>query len=430
MYFLSSIFGDLDAVTYFFVNSGAFTLLVALLFLVLGLLIGFFTWARYKRRWRKSERAIEAMKDETALLKRRVSELATRPAPKAPNQARPEISPSSPLAALIKAATKTAARPALTPEPPPFTVPSAAFSIWTSTGWSASAVKPDPLPAGRGFSVWMEKAPAAPKAAKSHAFTLWTEKSWKPHPPKITAPAAATGFSLWTLPDFLPSANSSNVAGLAVPIFPTGRGFSIWTESDLTEMHSPAPSKAPREEPSTFVAAVASAVRTVAAPSKITTVATHSTENTLEAKPAPMIDDANGKGSIFARAVASAKTLPGSSAAPPPALEKAGNGPPNPSDIYRAELDSGIVRNDFLLGIVFKNVPAHPDELGEIRGIDTSVQSALQSFGVHTFKQIALWTHDQADEFTRRLGLNMPGVSARWIHEARELQWKMHGETV
>ena len=143
-----------------------------------------------------------------------------------------------------------------------------------------------------------------------------------------------------------------------------------------------------------------------------------------------MIDDGNGKGSIFARAVAAGKIVPVPGETPSSVPRKLDGAPLNPADIYRAELDSGLVRNDFLLGIVFRNTPDHADDLGRIRGIDPGVQSSLQSLGVHTFRQIALWTHDQADEFTRRLGLHMPGVSARWIHDARELHLAVHGEPV
>ena len=78
---LSELLNSLDAATYFFVSSGIFIAVAAVLFFFLGLWLGGLIWAQYKRRFRHAEHAIEAFKGEVALLKRRLAEQSTRPSP-------------------------------------------------------------------------------------------------------------------------------------------------------------------------------------------------------------------------------------------------------------------------------------------------------------------------------------------------------------
>jgi len=74
MSMLADSSSGLDAVTYFFANSGLFFLVTALLFFGFGTLFGAATWGRYKRRYEKSEEVIEANRAELAQLKRRLAE--------------------------------------------------------------------------------------------------------------------------------------------------------------------------------------------------------------------------------------------------------------------------------------------------------------------------------------------------------------------
>ena len=77
---ISDLLNSLDATTYFFVSSGIFIAVTAVLYFGLGMWLGQILWGRFKRRFRQSEEAIEAYKGEVALLKRRLAEQVTRPA--------------------------------------------------------------------------------------------------------------------------------------------------------------------------------------------------------------------------------------------------------------------------------------------------------------------------------------------------------------
>ncbi len=82
MRMLADSSSGLDAVTYFFTSSAVFFLVTGGLFFTFGMWFGALTWGRYKRKFLRSEKMIEASKDEIAQLKRRLAE-------KGPNGAAP-----------------------------------------------------------------------------------------------------------------------------------------------------------------------------------------------------------------------------------------------------------------------------------------------------------------------------------------------------
>jgi hypothetical protein len=230
MRMLADSSSGLDAVTYFFANSALFILITGAAFFVLGMLFGRLTWGRYKRRYERSEQEIESYKGELALLKRRLAEKASRPAPP-PAYVPPAVvmsppQPLSPLAALVRGGGKSVESPAAAaPRPSP---PGQGFSIWTERDGSPTAAAPAASYPSAAFSLWTLPA-TEPEFVhgteirhKSHAHTIWTERSWKPHPPHGPPPPAAAAFSLWTLPDFVPSGQGAVLASQA---------FSLWTES-------------------------------------------------------------------------------------------------------------------------------------------------------------------------------------------------------
>lgn len=119
---LASMFDSLDGVTYFFVSSGIFVLVPAVLYFGLGLWIGALTWGRFKRRFIAGQETIEDLKNELSLLKRRSADLAARTLAHQLGTAR--ATSKSPLAA----ADSSAINPL-----PALPSPSAAFTLWTAS---------------------------------------------------------------------------------------------------------------------------------------------------------------------------------------------------------------------------------------------------------------------------------------------------------
>jgi hypothetical protein len=115
---------------------------------------------------------------------------------------------------------------------------------------------------------------------------------------------------------------------------------------------------------------------------------------------------------------------------PPPssdALTTRSNGLPSGTVAYMREIISGAVRNDFLLGIVYAAPPAERDDLTALKGIAEVLQQRLHDMGVFTYKQIALWSHEQALEFSSRLGFKDRAPREHWMEQARDLHEKKYG---
>ncbi len=97
--------------------------------------------------------------------------------------------------------------------------------------------------------------------------------------------------------------------------------------------------------------------------------------------------------------------------------------------LFKTELESGKVRHDRLLGIIFNEPPRRGDDLTKIRGINAMCRNSLQSQSIYTYKQIANWTSVQVGEFARRLSLD-PSQVARWVDQASDLHVQKHGEPI
>lgn len=166
---MSEFFNSLDAASYFLVNSGAVIGLTAALFFAFGLIFGGLTWGRYKKHWRRSGHAIESLKAENALLKRRIAEQATRPLPT------PAVKNSRSQCAAVIQPLPVAATPKPVADTIATAVPrSAAFSIWTEEGWgSRPAIHL--LPPSAAFTVLTEPEVQQAPATTAHSFSIWTE---------------------------------------------------------------------------------------------------------------------------------------------------------------------------------------------------------------------------------------------------------------
>jgi predicted flap endonuclease-1-like 5' DNA nuclease len=72
-----------------------------------------------------------------------------------------------------------------------------------------------------------------------------------------------------------------------------------------------------------------------------------------------------------------------------------------------------------------------PDNLKLIVGVGPVLERMLYQLGVTTYRQIALWTERDIDEFDARLP-EFPGRIRRddWVTQARALHQSAHGENL
>jgi translation initiation factor IF-2 len=105
-----------DALVYFLFHSGAFVLVLAAVFLSLGLALGLAFWGRYKKRARELATETEVQKAEIADLKRKLAEQALRPLPAVEPSPAPAPAPAP--APVPVAAPQPPPPPAPAPPPP------------------------------------------------------------------------------------------------------------------------------------------------------------------------------------------------------------------------------------------------------------------------------------------------------------------------
>jgi predicted flap endonuclease-1-like 5' DNA nuclease len=99
----------------------------------------------------------------------------------------------------------------------------------------------------------------------------------------------------------------------------------------------------------------------------------------------------------------------------PMAVEVIQAAPPDPVGASWASLAAGIER----------------DNLEDIHGIGPKLATLLHGLGVHTFKQIALWSDTDIDRIDEKLA-EFKGRIRRenWVESAKECHWRKYSEAL
>ena len=95
---------------------------------------------------------------------------------------------------------------------------------------------------------------------------------------------------------------------------------------------------------------------------------------------------------------------------------------PSPKDQFEGE----PIKDDPKFGILFTSRPSEIDDLKLISGVAKVLEGKLHEIGLYRFKQIALWTDEQAADFSEKLAF--PGRVERdeWVKQAKELHRKKY----
>ncbi len=81
-------------------------------------------------------------------------------------------------------------------------------------------------------------------------------------------------------------------------------------------------------------------------------------------------------------------------------------------------------------GLVYSTPPGLADDLSHLRGVASVIERKLNDYGVFTFKQIALWSHENIHEFSNLLAFKDRIRREQWVEQARELHFQKYGERV
>lgn len=102
---------------------------------------------------------------------------------------------------------------------------------------------------------------------------------------------------------------------------------------------------------------------------------------------------------------------------------------PAPAGAQAFFANSGATK-DARLGYLYQNRPSHKDDLTEISGVGDTLQPKLNDIGVYQFKQVALWSQDNIDNFSEKLSFNGRVEREQWVNQATDLHREKHGESL
>ncbi len=248
---LSELLHNLDATTYFFVSSGLFVGIVAVVFFLLGLWFGGLLWREYKRRHRAAEATIESLKNEAAQLKRCIAGQTTRSLAGSSSPEPPE-----------PGITATVAGPEAAAPVFPLGQP---FTVWTEPPTPTSLRITDLLPAGPATTAPEPFTAPLLFPSQRHdthpaslAFSIWTEESWAPAAIPLLFPSPSAAFTVWTSGDVELPQNPQ--------AWPASAAFTLWTLEAFIPPSSPIPVAPPAlpQSRDAMIAAAATAVRSIA----------------------------------------------------------------------------------------------------------------------------------------------------------------------
>lgn len=95
---------------------------------------------------------------------------------------------------------------------------------------------------------------------------------------------------------------------------------------------------------------------------------------------------------------------------------------------FSEELDAGFARQEEDLGIIYNQRPDTVDDLKLVKGVAKILEQKLHNFGIHRFKQIALWTDTAAREFGAKLSFRDRIFRDDWIAQAKKFHQEKYGE--
>ena len=80
------------------------------------------------------------------------------------------------------------------------------------------------------------------------------------------------------------------------------------------------------------------------------------------------------------------------------------------------------------LGVLFTKKPSKIDDLKLIKGVAKVLEKKLHGFGLYRFKQVAMWSDEQVEEFSHQL--SFPGRVQRdeWVKQAKKFHEEKYGD--
>ena len=363
---------SLDALWFFGTHALGIIAVCALVFFILGVWVGFLTWAKFKRRARAYFEELQIQRTEIANLKRRITEDTSDT--EAEENPTPLLSPTL-----------------LEPAPPKPTVQPKQTTVVTEVVPASVTSRPPPEPKRDSLAAAVLGRPNKPKVIE-----VTPLPAEEPKPASLEPLPAIPASELEPAPS--PSASESSSEIVPPPAPPTQSPNEL---ARVVEAVMAASAAAANEKP----AEPPSASRPLGSPGGMAQVLAKSVD---ESRPLSTAEPAK-----IAATIAPSTT----------SVE-----PSDGQSELDAALRSGRAAVDEKLGIVYHERPERYDDLTLLRGVGDALHTKLQELGIYTFRQIAMWSDAQIREFDARLVAKDRIRREQWIKQARNLHFLKYGE--
>ncbi|MEM6915467.1 MAG: hypothetical protein AAF491_02780 [Verrucomicrobiota bacterium] len=98
------------------------------------------------------------------------------------------------------------------------------------------------------------------------------------------------------------------------------------------------------------------------------------------------------------------------------------------ASLFADELSSGVVKKDPIYGIIYSSAPEEVDDLKRIKGVAKVLEGKLHGIGVYRFKQVAVWTDEACQEFSKLLTFKNRIYTDNWLAQAKALHEEKYDE--
>jgi len=405
-----------EPLIFMLMHSGAFVCILGFIFFVVGMLFGFATWGRYKRLTRLLQSEAEAMKEEIAVLKRKIGDHSIKSGPTIPMATETIHMPrkekgekeGAPAATVAPPAAKTA--PPTKPDFRPSGPPPAKLAELVST-------KPQPKPPANIITAKAPPpaaqavVPAAASAAPgvNAAPAAVAEAAAVSVAPAVVSVAPAAVNVAPAVVNVAPVVNTAPVAANVAPVVNSAPAAVNVPPAAVNA--APAPEAAPAPGPAT--ASITLPPTGLPPPARHTSpLAAIIAAPPVKAEPESDAAATEPEAPKAAEGLVLADTIPALTE-PAPELSVA----PLPELETHPVLDSK-------LGLIYKTRPATVDDLTALKGISRVLEQRLNEIGVYTYTQIAAWDEDRIKEFSAHLSFKDRIQREHWVEQAGKLVGK------
>ncbi len=102
----------------------------------------------------------------------------------------------------------------------------------------------------------------------------------------------------------------------------------------------------------------------------------------------------------------------------------------DPEAFFADALASGKMTDDEQYGLLYNSAPDEVDDLTRIKGVAGVLNEKLNSYGVYTYRQIAIWSPQMCEDFSNRISFKGRIQRDNWIGQCKQFHEEKYNEVI